>query len=188
MKDALFVSDRGNVFSKAFDEHGFTCDQVSPGAFGSPFCSPCRMLIIPSGFADPKYYRILPSIRNNADRIREFIENGGVVLAFGAMLTDYDYDWLPMKLSYHMHFKEVDVKLVDPDDPAAKFIAPGKLDCDGFFTENDGNVVMVREENKPVLVTKKVGKGYIVAASLHQYPTAEFVNWACDESRPFLQI
>ncbi len=29
---------------------------------------------------------------------------------------------------------------------------PGKLDCDGYFTAWDGNVVMVRDEDRPVTV------------------------------------
>jgi hypothetical protein len=178
MTDAIIVSDRGNVFESLFSGLGRTCMQVTPGALGSPYCPPCRLLIIPSGFADPKYYKVLSAIERNADRIRAFIEAGGVVLAFGAMLEDYTYDWLPVKLSYHMKFKEADVKLVDPSDPAASLVDPGRLDCDGYFTEWDGNVVMVREEGRPVLVSKKVGKGHVIASALHQWPSENFIRWA----------
>jgi hypothetical protein len=183
MTDALFVSDRGNAFSQAFEELGFACHQVVPGALGSPFCMPCKLLIIPSGFADPKYYKILSAIERNADKLRQFVEQGGILLVFGAMLDDYTYDWLPMKLSYHMKFKAVNVTLSDPADPAASFIEPGNLDCDGYFTEWDGNVVMAREENRPVLVSKKIGEGYVVAAALHQYPSKQFLEWACGKNR-----
>lgn len=183
MTDAAFLSDRTNVFGALFKEYGLTCQQVVPQAFGSPFCPPFKLLIVPSGFADPKYYRVLPALERNADKIRGFINNGGIVLAFGAMLEDYTYDWLPMKLSYHMHFKERNVNLVSPDDPAASLIAPGILDCDGYFTESDGNTVMALDDGKPVLVTKKVGDGYIVAASLHQYPDKKFLEWACGKDR-----
>lgn len=188
MTDALFVSDRGNAFSQAFEDLGFACHQVMPGALGSPFCMPCKLLIIPAGFADPKYYKILSAIRNNEDKIRQFVEKGGVLLVFGAMLDDYDYDWLPLKLSYHMKFKATDVCLTDSSDPASSFIDPGKLDCDGYFTAWDGNVVMAREENRPVLITKKVGDGYVVAASLHQYPSKQFLEWACGKGRTACMI
>lgn len=167
---------------------GFECHQVAPGAFGSPFCMPCKLLIIPSGFADPKYYKILSSIERNEDKIRNFVEGGGVLLVFGAILDDYTYDWLPMKLSYHMKFKEADVKLVDQADPAASFIQPGKLYCDGYFTEHDGRVVMVNADNHPVLVTRKVGAGHIVAASLHQQPSRQFLQWACSKDRRELTV
>jgi hypothetical protein len=73
---------------------------------------------------------VLPALERNADKISTFIENGGIVLAFGAIVDDYEYDWLPMKLAYHMKFKEADVRLMKPDDPAASFIEPGVLDCD----------------------------------------------------------
>ena len=188
MTDALFVSDRGNGFSQAFEDMGFACHQLMPGALGSPFCMPCKLLIIPSGFADSKYYKILKPVENNADKIRQFVEHGGVLLVFGAILDNYKYDWLPMKLSYQMKFKEAEVKLTDPSDPAASFIAQGKLYCDGYFTEHDGNVVMENADGFPVLITKKVGDGYIVAVSLHQLPSKQFLEWACPKGKKEFNI
>jgi hypothetical protein len=180
MTGAMIVTDRSNVFETLFLEQGLVCHMVTPPAFGSPYCMPVKLLIVPSGFPDKKYYKgINSALECNADKIATFIENGGVVLACGAMLEGYSYDWLPMKLSYNMKFKEVDVRLVDPADPAAQFIAPGLLDCDGYFTEWDGNVVMVREENRPVLIHKKIGKGHVVATALHQWPSPQFLQWAC---------
>jgi hypothetical protein len=189
MTDALIISSRGNVFETHFAENGLSSMQVTPQAFGSPYVPPAKLLIVPSGFADPKYYQGIPAaLDRNGDKIGEFVENGGIVLSCGAMLEDYDYDWLPAKLSYHMKFKEVDVRLADAADPAASFVAPGKLDCDGYFTAWDGNVVMVREEERPVLVNRKVGKGYVVGTSLHQWPTVQFLKWACGSGRESVNI
>jgi hypothetical protein len=189
MTDALIISSRGNVFESHFAENGLTSMQVTPAALGSTYAPPAKLLIVPSGFADPKYYKgIQAALERNAEKIGEFIENGGIVLACGPMLEDYDYDWLPVKLSYHMKFKEVDVRLVDAADPAASFVAPGKLDCDGYFTAWDGNVVMVRDEDRPVLVSMKVGKGYVVGAALHQWPSPLFLKWACGEEREPVKI
>ncbi|HMK48287.1 MAG TPA: hypothetical protein VK436_16810 [Methanocella sp.] len=183
MTDALFISDRSNAFSKEFEDQGFACLQVSPQAFGSPYCVPCKLLIIPAGFADPKYYKILPAIERNAGKIAEFVGAGGILLVFGAILDDYTYDWLPMRLSYHMKFKEADVGMVDPLDPASTFIEPGRLYCDGYFTDHDGSVVMANSEGRPVLITKKIGEGWIVAASLHHMPSGRFLGWACGKTR-----
>lgn len=189
MTDALIISSRGNVFETLFAESGLASMQVVPQAFGSPFVPPAKLLIVPSGFADPKYYKgIQAALERNANRIGEFIENGGIVLACGPMLEDYDYDWLPVKLSYHMKFKEVEVRLIDPSDPAASLVAPGMLDCDGYFTAWDGKVVMVRDEGHPVLVSKKVGKGYVVGSSLHQWPSPIFLRWACGGGREPVKI
>jgi hypothetical protein len=186
--DASFLSDRNNAFEETFKEYGYTCQQIVPQAFGSPFCPPSRLLIIPSGFADKKYYRILPALERCADQVKAFVEKGGIVLTFGAMLTDYTYDWLPIKLSYHMRFKTQNVTLADPQDPAAKLLEPGEKDCDGFFTEYEGNVVMKNAEGMPVLVSKKYGDGYIIAASLHEYPSKQFIDWACAKERTPLSI
>ena len=184
--DASFLSDRGNVFAETFKEYGYTCQQIVPSAFGSPFCPATKLLIVPSGFADKKYYKLLPALERCAGQIEKFIENGGIVLAFGAMLDDYTYDWLPGKLSYHMQFKTRNVMLIDEKDPAATLIEPGEKDCDGFFTEYDGNVVMKDDLGRPVLISKKYGDGYAIAAALHEYPSKKFMDWACAPERKLI--
>jgi hypothetical protein len=186
--DVSFISDRGNVFEAAFKDYGLTCQQIVPQAFGSPFCQPSKLLIIPSGFADPKYYKILPALERNKGRIAEFIKKGGVVLAFGAMVEDYEYGWLPMNLKYHMQFKTRNVRLVRPDSPAALLLTPGEKDCDGYFTEHDGETIMALDDGRPVLVHKKYGEGHIIAAALHEYPDKKFLEWACSEGRKSLTI
>lgn len=188
MADAAFISDRGNVFDVVFREFGFTCMQIVPQAFGSPFCQPTKLLIVPSGFADPKYYKILPALERNREKIARFIENGGIVLAFGAMWDGYEYDWLPMKLKYKMQFKTRNVRLIDQGSPAALLVEPGERDCDGYFTEHDGDTVMALDDGRPVLVDKKYGKGRIVASALHEYPSKRFVEWACSGEREPLTI
>ena len=188
MADVSFLSDRNNAFEETFKEYGYTCQQIVPSAFGSPFCPPSKLLIVPSGFADKKYYKLQPALERCVDQIKTFIENGGIVLAFGAMLTDYTYDWLPIKLSYHMHFKSQAVTIVDAKDPAALLIEPGEKDCDGFFTEYEGNVVIKDTEGRPVLVSKKYGEGYIIGAALHEYPSKKFLDWACSKERKPVNI
>jgi hypothetical protein len=189
MTDALIISNRGNVFESLFAEHGLSSMQVAPAALGTPFVPAAKLFIVPSGFADPKYYKgTQAALEREAEKIGEFIGNGGIVLACGPMLEDYDYDWLPAKLTYHMKFKEVDVRLVDASDPAASFAEPGKLDCDGYFTAWDGNVVMVRDDDRPVLVSRKVGKGYVIGAALHQWPSPAFLKWACGDARKPVKI
>jgi len=181
--DVSFLSDRGNVFEAAFSEYGFTCQQVKPQAFGSPFYRPAKLLIIPSGFADPKYYKVLPALEQNKDKIKSFIENGGILLAFGAMLEDYTYGWLPMDLKYHMQFKTRNVQLVKPDSPAAMLVEAAQKDCDGYLTEHDGEAVMRLDDGKPVLVHKKFGRGHIIASSIHEYPDKKLIEWACSPER-----
>jgi hypothetical protein len=186
--DVSFLSDRGNVFEATFRDYGFSCQQVIPQALGSPFSQPSKLLIIPSGFADPKYYKILPALERNKDKIKGFIEKGGIVLAFGAMLDDYAYSWLPMDLKYHMQFKTRSLKLVKPDSPAALLVEPGEKDCDGYFTGHNGEAVMTLEDGRPVLVYKKFGEGHIIGSSIHEYPDKRFIEWACSKERKPLII
>ena len=186
--DVSFLSDRGNVFEATFKEYGFSCQQVVPQAFGSPFCQPSKLFIVPSGFADPKYYKILPALKRNKDKIKKFIESGGVMLAFGAIVEDYEYTWLPMTLKYHMWFKPRHVSMVRPDSPAALLVGPGERECDGFFTAHDGETVMAQDDGKAVLVYKKYGQGHIIASALHVYPSQKFLEWACSKERKTIPI
>lgn len=188
MTDASFLSDRGNVFEATLKEYGFSCQQVVPQAFGSPYCQPSKLLIIPSGFADPKYYKVLPALERNKEKIKKFIENGGVVLAFGAILEDYEYTWLPMKLKYDMWFKARHVNMAMPDSPAALLAGPGEQELDGFFTEHDGEAVMTQDDGKAVLVYKKYGQGHIIASALHVFPGQKFIEWACSGERKALTL
>ena len=58
-------------------------------------------LIIPTGFANPAYCRLLPALRASSDRIQKFVENGGNLLVFGAAIDRPDvYDWLPFPVTY----------------------------------------------------------------------------------------
>lgn len=178
--DITVLSDlKGNMFEPVFKEYGFTCQQVLPQAFSSPFSVPTRLLVIPTGFASPTYYRMLPGLEKCKGRIGEFIEKGGVVLAYGALIDDYEYTWLPMRLVYQPLGKKHNVNLLKADSPAALLYGPGVRGCDGYFGEYEGDAVMALDDGKAVLVYKKYGDGHVIASGMFDYPDKKFVEWAC---------
>jgi hypothetical protein len=178
--DITVLSDlKGNMFEPVFKEFGYTCQQILPQAFNSPFCPPTRLLVIPTGFASPTYYRMLPALERCKSKIEKFIENGGIVLAYGALINDYEYTWLPMKLVYQPLSKKHNVNLLNANSPGALLFKPGPRGCDGYFAEHDGDVVMAIDDGKPVLVHKKFGEGHIIASGMFDYPDKKFIEWAC---------
>lgn len=186
MPDITVISDyRSNAFEQYFDADGFSCQQVVPALFGTPYCQPSKMLIIPSAFAVPRYYKILPALEGCRGRIEEYIEKGGVVLAYGAGLDNYRYRWLPIAPTYHRlfnvkdEFRQSSVQLVDAAAPAGLVFEPGLKNCDAYFTDFDGDVAMALDDGRPVLLHKSLGKGHVIVSGIFDYPDKNFVEWAC---------
>jgi hypothetical protein len=184
----VLLEGKGNAFEPVFAEYGHRCQQISPQALGSPFCPPFRLLIVPSAFTAPQFYDgIEPALERCAGQIRSFVERGGTILVYGPFyhpMTDtYDYPWLPDRFTYRYLPRKQEMKVAMPNSPLAGFVRPGTAGCDGFFTEYEGDVVLTDEEERPVLVSKKLGEGYIIVAGTFHFPEKPFVDWACAPDR-----
>ncbi len=186
MADVTVLSDnKSNAFVQFFDGYGFTCQQAVPALFGTPYLPPSKLLIIPSAFGVARYYKILPALEGCRDRIEEFVREGGIVLAYGAGVDGYRYRWLPMAPTYRHIFKDVsqfkksEVKPVGSGSSAHMAFGYGLCNCDGYYTDFDGDVELALEDGRPVLIYKKVGKGLVVASGIFDYPDVKFVEWAC---------
>jgi hypothetical protein len=184
--DITVLSDqKSNTFEPMFSEYGFTCQQVVPQGFGSPFCPPSKLLIIPSCFAIPRYYKILSSLDGCRGRIEDFVENGGIVLVYGAGLEGYVYRWLPMRPMYHRLFKDNDMfkklnaRPVKDISPAILPFEPGERGCDGYYSGFEGDIAMAIGDGKPVLIHQKLGKGHVFVSGIFDYPDKKFIEWAC---------
>ena len=180
----VLLEGKGNSFEPVFADYGRRCLQLAPEALGSPFCPPVRLLIVPSAFAAPQFYRqIVPALERCAGQIRGFVERGGIVLVYGpfyrSMTETYDYPWLPARLTYRYLPRRQEIKVAMPDSPLAGFVKPGTVGCDGYFVDYDGDVVLADEEGRPVLIHRKFGQGHIVAAGTFHFPEKPFIDWAC---------
>ncbi len=181
MADIALLWDSKLIFEKFFIEHGFDHQLIHPANMGSPFLSPFKMILIPTGFANPKYSNILPSLMKNKRRIESFITKGGTLLVFGALTDSHSYEWLPLDLEYSQIYGPAE--LHEKCQSNASLLASDPVqECDGFFCTTGGECILVNEKEEAVLVTHKFGEGMIVATTIHEFPNPEFIRWALDNS------
>jgi hypothetical protein len=88
------------------------------------------------------------------------------------------YRWLPFTLKYREQYGAVDIEAAEDRSHECSCIFDGtRAECDGYFTETDGDVILTGG-GMPILVAKEHGDGIIVATTIHEFPTGEFLKWA----------
>ena len=134
---AGFVWETPQPFVRFIEDCGITCELVTPYMLAAPFYrGSFTCLIIPTGFGNPAYCRLLPALRASADRIRRYVENGGNLLVFGAMIDkDGVYDWLPFPVTYRHGFSQRNVLCRNPGlaGDLVRDYDPTCIECDGIF-------------------------------------------------------
>ncbi len=179
---AGFVWETPQHFVRYIEDCGIPCELVTPYMLAAPFFrGSFSCLIIPTGFANPAYCRLLPALRASSDRIEKFVENGGNLLVFGAAIDRADaYDWLPFPVTYrHEVFprkvacgsSELGTTLVEDYDSSC-------IECDGIFPTYEG-CVAGSADGSTVIIEKTVGTGTVVVTSVHEYPSRAFVKKFC---------
>lgn len=179
---AGFVWETPQPFVRFIEDCGITCELVTPYMLAAPFYrGSFTCLIIPTGFGNPSYCRLLPALRASADRIRRFVENGGNLLVFGAM-SDKDgvYDWLPFPVAYCHTFSQRNISCRNPGlaGDLVRDYDPTCIECDGTFPTHDGEATGSDGESA-VVIEKKVGAGTVLVTTVHEYPSREFIKKFC---------
>ena len=180
MTDVMLLWDTPILFEKLFQEHDIKCTRVLSNAIGTPFLPPCKCLMIPTGFANTAYTKIISGIERNKDTIEEFVKKGGIVAVFGPMISEHDYEWLPMDLKYTQKHETVNIHIVE--EHGAQSIIQDidqAVECDGYFSETKEKVLIENSYGKPVMVAKQLGEGMIIATTIHEFPSPEFLKWLC---------
>ncbi len=183
MTDIGLLWDTKLLFEKFFTEHGFDCKLIHPASLGTPFLPEFKLLIIPTGFANPDYSSTLSSLMRSSHKIEKFINNGGMLLVYGALTESHNYEWLPVNLEYIQRYGPVELSPRYQSD-VSLLAGDTSLECDGFFSLADGECILVNDSNEAVLVEIKYGKGMIIATTIHEFPTPEFIRWALKHSTP----
>jgi hypothetical protein len=183
------IWDQKILFSRYIEDCGVSCELLTPHMIAAPFYrGKFVTLIIPTGFANPEYSRLLPALKAAAPRLKRFVQRGGNLLVFGAASAREDaYSWLPFRLEYQHHYGKVKVTTEDNHSGIMLFedYDPDCLESDGFFTDHDGTVI-ASAAGRPVMITQKVGKGEIIAATIHEYPSPSFIRSFCTASEEAL--
>ena len=122
--------------------------------------------------------------------IERFLEAGGRILVFGAADERPDaYDWLPFGLTYRHGYAPRCITFV-PGTPWATLTEgydTAAIECDGTFPEFEGTAIATAEGGEAVVVEKAVGKGLVLAATVHEYPSRSFLaSFSCGEDEALL--
>jgi hypothetical protein len=186
-----FLWDSPQIFTRLIEECTGCCELVTPQLLASPFYrGRFTALVIPTGFGNPLYSRLLPALRASSRRMGRFLEEGGRILVFGAADHRPDaYDWLPFRLTYRHDYAPRRISFT-PGSPWATLLEgydPDAVPCDGTFPEHDGTTVATAEGGEAVVVEKAVGRGLVLAATIHEYPSRNFLaSFSCGEEEALL--
>lgn len=183
MPDIALIGQRTLLFEKLFQDVGASYQFLSPSILGSPFLPQYRMVMIPSGFANPDYSQILPSLLRMKSNIESFVRTGGVLTVFGPLVQEHNYEWLPLSLKY---ICEMSTQRVNPSEGNCScLVCTDTPECDGYLIPKEGFETVIKDDKgRAILVMARYGEGLIVATSVHEFPAAEYIKWALDHARP----
>lgn len=183
MPDIALIGQRTLLFEKLFQDVGASYQFLSPLILGSPFLSHYRMVMIPSGFANPEYSQTLPGLVRARSSIESFVKDGGVLTVFGPLIPEHDFDWLPLPLKYICEMSTQSVTPVGED--CSCLLCTPTPECDGYLIPGEGFETVVKDDKgRAILVMARYGQGLIVATSVHEFPAAKYIRWALDKARP----
>ncbi len=180
----LWDQDIGD-YRRYLRDQGFDCDVIPPVVLNMPVnhtnLEEYRLVIVPAGFGNMTYTRLLPELRAIDDLITEFVKAGGTLFVGGALSNISNaYDWLPVELRYVAGMRQVKVKTLKSHRAAEILHDQDECICDGYFTDmgEDVDTILSSEEGHAILVTSVFGAGEIIVTSIHEFPSREFL-WYC---------
>lgn len=187
---AGFVWDNLQTFKRLIEDCGITCEHINPQLLASPFYRGSFVaLLIPTGFANPDYSRLAPALRASSSRIRKFMEKGGRVVVFGAGEENTDaYDWLPFPVKYNHAYDSCSLEIREEGDDTSLLEGydTEAMECDGWFTGHDCEVLVATKNGKDVMLRKKIGEGMCLLTCIHEYPSRHFLRHICTGEREIL--
>jgi len=180
------IWDNNLLLTHYIEDCGAPALLVTPHMLAAPFYrGRYGVVIIPSGFADTRYSRVLPALRASSKRIAEYVTRGGVVMAFGGGADNTDaYDWLPFSVGYQFGFTKKPITVRQKD-----FFCPFRgnekeedmVTIDGYLTGNGGDVVALAGDFT-VVIRYQYGSGFFVISTIHEYPPCTFITDLCSNA------
>ena len=161
---------------------GYESEVIANPELLIPPLTPFKLAIVPAGFADRRFSKMLDALRASRDSIRNFVQAGGTLLVSGAINEKVDaYDWLPsLNLKYKHKFGEVHVEVVAKHHESAMLVEREICMCDGYFDFVRGGEIILRGNKRPILVASSVGSagaGEIIATTVHEFPSKRFIAY-----------
>ncbi len=184
MTDVLLLWDTPLLFEKLFIEYGLKSQLTLSNAIGSPFLPSCKCVLIPTGFGNPMYTTILAGIERNKKAFEKFVKKGGILVVFGPMVDEYHYEWLPMQLTYIQKQESTLIrKVFEHEVPSLVPDISVPVECDGYFSETDSNVLFNNNDGKPIMVANEFGDGMVIATTIHEFPSSDFLSWVVNRAK-----
>jgi hypothetical protein len=183
MPDIALIGDRSFLFEKLLDEIKASYQFLSPAVLGSPFLPKFKMIMIPTGFANPQYSSALPVLERCKSNIANFVKEGGILTIFGPLVLEHTYDWLPLPLKYVCELGSQNTAASDHE--CSCLCCTSTPECDGFLIPGVGfETVLKDSKERAIIVSGRYGEGIIVATSVHEFPGVEYIRWALGEAKP----
>jgi hypothetical protein len=102
-------------------------------------------------------------------------------------VPEYDFDWLPLTLKYVCEYgpqETSESSCTCQYSGCACMSCTTTPECDGYLIPGDNfETVLKDSKGRSVLAVAKYGKGLIIATSIHEFPTIEYLRWALDRAR-----
>jgi hypothetical protein len=54
---------------------------------------------------------------------------------------------------------------------------------DGYLTDVQGDVLLTDQEGHALMVSKKIGEGMIIATTIHEFPSGDFLKLMVERSK-----
>ena len=184
MTEIALIWDRPILFEKLFVEYGFAFERVSPLQIGSAYSPKFKVAILPVGFGNPAYSTVAKSVKSLGTPLGQFVQDGGVLIAFSPYVDAYDFAWLKLSCTFRLlvHDKPVNM-IVERQHPAVHILDVLEAQTDGYLTGMREEDVILRSEDGPVLIVTAAGEGQIVLSAIHEFPARRFIAWALDAAR-----
>ena len=182
MPDIALIGDRNFLFEKLFEGIGASYQFLQPTVLGSPFLPKFKMIMIPTGFANPQYSKTLPVLQRLRSNIAGFVRDGGILTIFGPLVPEHNYEWLPLPLKYVC---ELGSQIITTTEHECSCLCSTLTpECDGYLLPGEGFETVLKDpKGRAVLVVGKYGQGSIVATSVHEFPAAEYIHWALGKAK-----
>lgn len=183
--DVILLWDNQLLFEKLFLEKNLKCTRIISSAIGTPYLPACNCIIIPTGFANIEYTKILSGIEGNKAKFERYVKKGGVLCVFGPMVNRYEFEWIPMNISYVQ--KHEATLIQKRGTHAAQSIIKdfsNIVEHDGHFLNVDEKYIILKNSNNnPVMVVKEFGEGLIILTTIHEVPSIDFLGWLVERGK-----
>ncbi|RLG21708.1 hypothetical protein DRN72_03430 [Methanosarcinales archaeon] len=162
--------DRPLLYERYLNEHA-RCVRVLPTALLAP--NNFTLIIVPTGFAEPKYTSIGRYLNPLKQKFIEYAEKGVNILVFGP-LRNGEIKFLPDPPTYTFDYGTR--KLKKSDDPLCGIVEGDEAECDGYLEAGGEWEPVMWDEKDRVVMAKRKYKGVMVLTTTHELPTPEFIK------------